>query len=526
VFKLPDGQYAAYLRKSRADLEAESRGEEDTYVRHERILLDLTKRYGISLTKIYRESPITGERISARPEMLQLLEDVESQRWTGILVVEVERLARGDTMDQGEVAQAFKYSNTLIVTPMRIFDPTNPDDEEYFEFGLFMSRREFKTITRRLQSGRVSSIKEGKYVGNKPPYGYVRVKLPGKGYSLEPHPEQAPTVKLIFSLYTDTTPGKRMGTAKIAAYLNNVLKVPTANNKSWTVATINGMLRNTTYIGFVRWGSRPQVKKRDGNSRPRRAREQWIEERGLHKPLIDEVTFNKARDIMNEHGHSPNPTGRVSNPLAGLVKCGVCGFAVVHRPHGDKNPPMLICSKQYCKNIGSYYSYVEARVLQALRDWLNSYKAQWMGRRPKNHSDEQLKVKALEDMLKTLHKKLNELTEQKGNLHDLLERRVYTVDEYMERSQIIAQRLTEIKEEIEKAERELTIEQQRYVAKVDMIPKVEHVLEVYDKTDDAAEKNELLKSVLEKVVYRKDKGGRWSGAMDQFELILFPKLPK
>lgn len=36
-----------------------------------------------------------------------------------MLVMEVERLARGDAIDQGIVAQTFKYSNTKIITPIK-----------------------------------------------------------------------------------------------------------------------------------------------------------------------------------------------------------------------------------------------------------------------------------------------------------------------------------------------------------------------------------------------------------------------
>lgn len=43
--------------------------------------------------------------------------------WKGVLVVEVERLARGETMDQGIVAKAFKISDTKIITPMKTYDP-------------------------------------------------------------------------------------------------------------------------------------------------------------------------------------------------------------------------------------------------------------------------------------------------------------------------------------------------------------------------------------------------------------------
>ena len=66
---------------------------------------------------------------------------------------DLEAEARGDSIDQGVVARAFKYSETLIITPFKTFDPNNEYDEEYFEFGLFMSRREYKTIRRRLNAG-------------------------------------------------------------------------------------------------------------------------------------------------------------------------------------------------------------------------------------------------------------------------------------------------------------------------------------------------------------------------------------
>ena len=148
-------QYCIYLRKSRSDTEAEERGEGETLVRHEKALCELAEKLQLNVTKIYREI-VSGETIAARPVMQQLLSEVEQGIWDGVLVMEVERLARGDTIDQGLVAQTFKYSNTEIITPLKTFDPANEFDEEYFEFGLFMSRREYKTINRRLQRGRIA----------------------------------------------------------------------------------------------------------------------------------------------------------------------------------------------------------------------------------------------------------------------------------------------------------------------------------------------------------------------------------
>jgi DNA invertase Pin-like site-specific DNA recombinase len=73
------------------------------------------------VVKIYYEM-VSGDTIASRAQMQELLADVEDGRYAGVIVMEVERLARGDTIDQGIVAQAFKYSNTKIITPNKTYD--------------------------------------------------------------------------------------------------------------------------------------------------------------------------------------------------------------------------------------------------------------------------------------------------------------------------------------------------------------------------------------------------------------------
>ena len=221
-------QYAIYLRKSRSD--DPKAPIEEVLARHEKILLETARKMKLNVVKIFREVA-SGESISNRPEMKQLLKEVNSEMYAGVLVMEIERLARGNSIDQGIIAQSFQLSNTKIITPYKIIDPNDEFDSESLEFGLFMSRREYKVINRRLQRGRLASVKEGKYVGNKPPYGYLRKKLEGqKGYTLEPHPEQADIVRLIFEWYVhgEQQPDgsfERLGTSLIATKLND-LKVP------------------------------------------------------------------------------------------------------------------------------------------------------------------------------------------------------------------------------------------------------------------------------------------------------------
>lgn len=210
--------YVMYLRKSRTDMDAEARGEGETLARHRHALHELAARNGHGIAREYAEV-VSGETIASRPQMQRLLMDIADPECAGVYVMEVERLARGDTMDQGRVAQAFLYSNTRIITPTKVYDPQNEFDQEYFEFGLFMSRREYKTINRRIQAGRVQSVREGKYICSRPAYGYRKVKIKGdKGYTLEINPEEAAVVRQIFHWYADD----RIGVTRIANRLKDM----------------------------------------------------------------------------------------------------------------------------------------------------------------------------------------------------------------------------------------------------------------------------------------------------------------
>ncbi|MDM5278832.1 recombinase family protein [Paenibacillus silvae] len=526
-------EYCLYLRKSRTDIEAEARGEGETLARHEKILLDLAKRLKINVTHVFRELE-SGETIASRDEVQELLRQVEDGRWKGVLVVEVERLARGDTIDQGIVAQAFKYAGTKIITPTKIYDPNNEFDEEYFEFGLFMSRREFKTINRRLQNGRITSVSEGKYVGSVPPYGYERIKLTNaKGYSLKPIEDQANIVKMIYELYTVGQPDengviKRIGTSLIARKLN-ALKIPTVKGGLWTVPTINSILRNPVYNGKIKWASRPLKKQRkDGvikKSRPRNSQENIVLVEGLHDRLVSEEVWNLAQSFLSENPSKPVPNRyKIKNPLAGVVECAKCGRIMIRRPLA-KQLPLIMCQVPECNNVSSDLEIVEKKVIDALKYWLQSYKTKWNQPETKTKKDRDHGTVHL-TALKAVEKELNDLSTQLNNLHDLLEQGIYSTEKFLERSKNISQRIAASKKNKADIEKEINFKNEREVVKEISIPKFEHVIETYYLTDDPELRNNLLKEVLEKVTYEKNKGTRWHGSPDDFVLKVFPKLPR
>lgn len=523
-------EYCMYLRKSRADLDSESREDGDILARHERHLLAVAHKMGIHIPEsaIYREV-VSGETIDDRPVVQELIQDVEDGKWAGVFVMEVERLARGDTSDQGLIASTFKYSSTKIITPNKTYDPNDEFDEEYFEFGLFMSRREYKTINRRQQRGRKDAVREGKFLGNKPPYGYLRKKLEKeKGYTLEPHPEQAPIVQMIFDMYVN----QDMGSGMIANFLVKT-GVPTALDNVWEVQTVTGILKNPIYYGLVTWGRRAQVKARQKGmtikSRPRTPQDKWIVGEGLHEPLVTKNLWDQAQDKLGNNNHT-GPRGVISSPLAGIVKCEMCGKAMVRRPYTRDQAPSLICTTRGCKNISSAYELVEARIIDGLRIWIEDYKAQWDDLAENNQSrgnDKKL-LAAKESIMKSAKKALDKLKVQVDNLDDLLEQGVYSKEKYIERAHKLSGKIKEAETALNEAKREFDLELHRQKAKIEIIPKVEHVLDVYPQTDDVELKNSLLKSVIEVCTYIKTVKGHWSKpeALELFDVTIYPKLPK
>lgn len=99
--------YAIYLRKSRADAEAEARREGETLARHERALKELAVRNDYPIAQIYRYI-VSGESISNRPQMRQRCGRISRCRHAGGEKQDFAqcRQPRGSTRPSREIKKA------------------------------------------------------------------------------------------------------------------------------------------------------------------------------------------------------------------------------------------------------------------------------------------------------------------------------------------------------------------------------------------------------------------------------------
>lgn len=513
-------QYAMYLRKSRADLEAEAHGEGETLARHKKMLSELAEKKGIEISDIYEEV-VSGDSIEGRPQIQKLLRAIEEQLYTGVFCMDIDRLARGDTIDQGIIARAFRMSGTKIITPKKEYDPNSEFDEEYFEFELFMARREFKIIGRRIQRGRIESAKEGRFIGSTAPYGYNKVKIKNdKGYTLEPAPEEAKIVQLIYDLYLHGD-GKIVIARKLDA-----LGAQTRSGNKWSSATVVNILKNPVYIGKVRWGYRKYTKELSNGSvkKHREKNEECVYVDGLHPPLISEADYNKAQELLKKRYCPPKrPDTELKNPLAGLIFCGKCGATMTRLGENKRSRfATLKCSNRYCDTVASKLYLVENAVIVFLENWIKEYKISVENDSPLPSGST---VELLHQSLADLITELETLKKQVNKTYDLLEQGIYTPEVFKERSASLSQKLSDIELAIAAKKSEIKELENNIAIHNDFIPHFEALLAVYRKTEDIAEKNRLLKLLVKHITYSKSvKNTRKNPDESNFRLFVEPNV--
>lgn len=316
--ELKEGRYIMYLRKSRADVEKEKRGHFETLAKHEHDLIDLARRDGYPIDEIYREL-VCGESVAERPEFQKVMQEIQERRVTGVLVHHTDRLGRGDMMEFGWILSTLQYTQTLVITPAKVFDPTDRMDYQQLQYQMFFSNNEFSEIRRRMMDGKARAVKDGAYIGCLSPFGYDKVERDGVK-TLEPN-EHAVVVR---EAYQSLAAGKT--TSEVARSLNS-RGILTVHGREWSPARVFSLVSNPLYKGYVTWGKRVlQIDSREGMEFVKRRVKgsDPIIAKGLHPAIVSEELWQQAFDAI-QPSHRAKKGMALKNPLAGVLRCAKCG---------------------------------------------------------------------------------------------------------------------------------------------------------------------------------------------------------
>lgn len=502
--------YAIYLRKSRADRDAEKYGITDTLERHRNTLTALAANQGLYIGAIYEEV-VSGETIAARPEIQKLIADCYAGKYKGILVMAIDRLSRGNQGDAQKILDVLKYANNndgvKVITPSRRYDIAhNSDDEDFMEMELFFARKEYKAIKKRMDIGKKQTVVEGNYMGSYRPYGYQIVKK-GKLRTLIADENEAPYLKKIFEWKVN----EKMTAGAIARKLTS-LGVPTyTNSLEWSDATIKSILQNPVYCGKVRWNDRMQVKTmKDGElvtSRPRSNHTtHYMEYDGRHKGLVTEEMFIEANKGFGSDKTKADFTLR--NPLSGLLVCQKCGYAMTYNGSMCKNarPRVLHKPSQKCKVKSAVLDDVSAALIHGLKEYLQDFKL-------KIDNSPEVDEQEIIQQIQALEKERRKIEKVLDNIFNDYESGVYSPNEFVQRKAKHNDRLEQIDQQIFELENAIP---ERHEYEEMFVSLYEAIELLKDNELDAKIKNEYLKTFIEKIEFSRD-------TLDSFVLDIYLK---
>ena len=476
-----------YLRKSRAEELTDST--EETLKRHKDTLLEFAKTLSLNIVETYEEV-ISGENLYTRTEMLRLLSDIEAGKLNAILCMDIDRLGRGSMSQQGVILETIKAANVKIITPRKTYDLSNEIDEEYTEFQTFFARRELKTIKRRMQQGIHKSLQDGGYISNSP-FGYEKCRI-GKIPSLKIIDSEAVFVRLMFDMYAH----QGIGCHLIAEHLNMLGAVPKRGAK-FSRTTVNNILQNQTYIGKIIYNKRKHRKPDDKNSKywsTPNPKSEWLLSDGLHSPIIDIQTFNKAQEVLLGRYHTPHYSGNLTNPLAGLITCAKCGKKMVRRSFQKGEIVYLICPTTACVKMTSF-NCIENSLLAIVSKQLSQLVIQTT---PPIHTNDILIEKAIH----STQKEYDVLCLQKQKLHDFLEQDIYTPKLFLERKSALEHKESKLVETLAQLHKKLKSKNNSSSQLCHAT--IKNALDVYNHAS-IGEKNRLLKLIIDSVTYYKAK---------------------
>ena len=457
--------------------------------KHEAILQEHARReFGgpIPPEHIFREV-ISGESIEEREEIKKILARIEDPAIAGVLVVEPQRLSRGDLEDCGRLINDFRYTNTSVVTPVMTYDLTNKMERKFFQDELLRGRDYLEYTKEILFRGRVAAVKRGCYIGRIAPYGYDKIVI-GKDHTLEPN-ENADVVRTVFDLYTK----EHYTPFQIASHLNE-LNIPAPRGAAWHKDTIRTMLRNRHYVGLVFFNKIKNTTVLENGERVVKRLAQPEDEiiiaEGKHPAIIDKETWDKAQALVARNPRVKH-THALKNPLSGVLTCAKCGKAMYIHPYKKATDRFECRTKPRCFKSVNYDELMDAVIFTLQHSELPELQL-----KVKNDDGNARKIQ--ERLLAKLEKQMAEYREQEEKQFDLLETGRYTQDLFDRRNAALRAKMEECQTAIYKARSVLP----KNVDYAERIVALENAIATLKNPEATpTEKNKVVKKIIEKIEY-------------------------
>lgn len=454
-----------------------------------KLLKDYAKSNGYVVSKIFYEVGISGRKADKRPEFQKMigLAKASDHPADAILVWKYSRFARNqeESIVYKSLLKKKHNVDVISVSEPLVDGPFGSLIERIIEWmDEYYSVRLSGEVTR----GMKEKAERGGYQA-RPPLGYKIVTHKEPPVIV---PEEAEIVKLIFEKYAN----ENLGIFEIARLLN-MHNFKTSHGKEFERRSIEYILQNPTYCGMIRWN------RTINESNEIRPESEWIVTDGEHPAIISKELFDKAQERYKREyrPRGARPVSTYKHWLSGVVKCPACGRTMTANTirNNTRVYSHFRCygyTKGKCMANNSISSIkLEPAVLESIKTVLNNGKITY--RKIEAKTDDTVDLKTiLEDQIKKIDVKLQRIKEAYMNGIDTMEEYKENKQAVQEEKQHLEKQLSEIKEEKSNSKDD----------DEDMLLRVKNVYDILSSNSvDVMTKNEVLRSVVEKIVYEKDK---------------------
>ena len=275
-----------------------------------------------------------------RPAFQKMLSDIESGFVNCVIVKDLSRLGR-NTIDTGYyIEQYFRLRNVRFIAVNENFDTSAPEDAHS---GIIIPLRNMINeayaldIGRKIKAQQRQAMKDGKFIGSRTPYGYL--KAPDDCHQLIIDPVAAPVVKKIFQwasegigLNTITVRLNEAGYLPPSHYKNTQGIITHENlmgNGNWNTRTVARILHAQVYTGDLVQGRTKIV----DHQQVETSEMEWTVVHGTHEAIISHELFEAVQKKLDEtaqHCKEREVQAYSPNILKGKIFCAHCGGSL-HR---------------------------------------------------------------------------------------------------------------------------------------------------------------------------------------------------
>ena len=315
--------------------------------------------------KEYIEKGVSGynKKLEDRDVLQEIKRDAIEEEFDILLVFMFDRLGRREDETPFIVEWFVKQGIEVWSTQegQQKFDSRADKLINYIRY--WQSGGESEKTSIRVRTKQKQMIEQGINITSIPPYGYELVKngvFTKRGVErkeLKIIPSEAEVVKKIFDLTTE----EGYGGVRIANYLNEK-NIKTHKGNNWSANSINKLIRNPIYTGYLVYGKTSVPI--GGGKRKRQQKSKWVfsNEMNTNIAIITKEQFEKAQKIKDKRNQENKQQTEENQKciyqtkgllFTGYIICGSCGRKLSTRSNKRK---IKLSDGSYGYTYYKYYS--------------------------------------------------------------------------------------------------------------------------------------------------------------------------